>query len=159
MTMAQAGVDRGIGALPGVKILVGETRGFVLALDMSQVMEIARIRAIRKVPLTRPYFLGYGRWRESLLPVLDLGIKWLEDPSRSAPAGQSCGVVVLAAGGNRFGISLDRTIGIGTSEGPALRASAGPWDGSLYVIGRIRILGGREAFLIDAVSCWEEEIG
>jgi chemotaxis signal transduction protein len=139
----------------GEKLIVLAVGDSLLAFPLSHVVEIADTPPLRRVPLTVPRFLGYAKWRDGILPVLDIE-RDAGDEGDEGRTGVRQKIVILSAVGERFAIAADRILGIGYPFGPVRKSTAGRTQP--YVKGKVRVQGGHEALLMDANSFWEEEL-
>ncbi len=138
------------------KMIAVDAGGCVLAMPVFDVVEVLRAPAVRPIPRCRPHLLGYIKWREELLPVLDVQELW--HPGREAESArrERPMAVVVSARDRRFAIACERTLGIGFPEGTMVAARD---EGErAYVVGKTRILGCRDAIVLDLAAFWNDEI-
>jgi len=139
----------------GEKLIVLSVGDSLLAFPLSHVIEIADTPPLRRVPLTVPRFLGYAKWRDGILPVIDIE-REAGDEGEAGRTGARQKIVILTAVGERFAIAADRILGIGYPFGPVRKSTTG--RAQPYVKGKVRVQGGHEALLVDADTFWEEEL-
>ncbi|MFB3818191.1 MAG: chemotaxis protein CheW [Candidatus Methylomirabilales bacterium] len=100
------------------------------ALPAACILEVVRVQACTRVPCPDPTRLGVMLYRDSIVPLLDLGPA-LGAPPRGAAAPGLCVVARTAWG--EVGFPIDGVLGI-QSGGPDGWTPAGVFSGELGVL-------------------------
>lgn len=109
-----------------MKVVICRVNNEFYAIDIQYIVSIERMKPIRPIPESKPYFLGLVELRDEIIPIISLK-KWL-GLNEDIPSNEEERIILVEAKATKVGLHVDAATDVIEVEDSDIQKSDGNFN-------------------------------